>query len=98
MKFLFGIHIAFAVLVKFHEIAKSDNTVLTGICIGWVLIEAADVVQRHIFYNPKYWDEMTPAQERAVQMSIIELLSYVTVMLSCSFFTLVRVLFRSKMG
>ena len=98
IKMLFGLHIGLGCLVKFHEIAKSDNTILTGIGLGFILIEAADVFKRHIFFNPRAYDDMTPAQERAVQMSTIEVLSYATIMLSCAFYTFVRVLFGPKMG
>ena len=95
---LFGLHIGIAFLLKFHEIAKKDNQLPTAVILGWILIEATDVLKRHVFYNPRPFDDMTPAQERAVQMSTIEMLSYVSVVLSCSFYTLVRVLFGPKMG
>ena len=95
---VFGLHIGIGFLVKFHEIAKVDNSLLTGISLGFILIEAADVFKRHIFFNPRPYDDMTPAQERAVQMSTIEVLSYATVIVSCAFYTFIRVLFGPKMG
>ena len=39
---LFVLHIAIGLLTKVHEI-KNDNTVLTGISLGVILIEATDV-------------------------------------------------------
>ena len=97
-KVLFGLHLAFGIFVKFHEILQVENHLVTGLCLGAVLIEATDLIQRRIFYNPREWDEMTPDQERAVQMSIIEMLSYGSVVGSCALYTFLRVIFKSKLG
>ena len=97
-KVLFGLHLAYGIIVKFHEISPVDNNLTTGLCLGAILIEATDLIQRRIFYNPREWDEMTPDQERAVQMSFIEMLSYGSVIGSCALYTFLRVIFKSKLG
>ena len=55
------------------------------------------MVESQIFKNPRQWDEMSPSQERAVQITIIEVLIYMSVICSFAIYTFIRMLNRKKL-
>ena len=38
------LHLAYGIVFKFHEISRGDNTVLTGLCLGAILMVASDMI------------------------------------------------------
>ena len=98
---LFGLHLLITITVKFHDLwpetANLQGTVVIVRTCGSVLsiIMVAMIFERHIFENPRQWEEMTPGQERAVQMTIIEILLYMSVICSCVTYTLIRIFVQS---
>ena len=54
------------------------------------------MAERHIFENPRQWEEMTPRQEHAVQLTYLEILIYISVICSCTIYTLIRMCAQSK--